>query len=451
MSAPVKKNDDISLEINGMTSEGSGVGRVDGFAVFVPFALPGERVSAHIIKASGSYAVGKLIRVETPSPERREPLCPVFSKCGGCSLQHMSYEAQLEFKRGVVHDALERLGGFEGVDVLPTIGMDEPLRYRNKGSFPFAEVKGRVRCGLFAPRSHRLIDIDDCIIESESAVCAARAVRDWANEYGVAAYDELTGRGVLRHVVTRECTGGCSVTVVTTGGLPHKEELIRALQGAVPRLVSVVHNVNSKSTNVICGNENRVIFGERSIMHTLCGLDFEVSAESFLQVNSIQTEKLYTLAAEALELSGGDTAADVFCGIGTITLMLAKRAKSVIGIEYVERAIMDARANALRNGIDNAEFFAGAAEELLPRLVAEGRRFDCVSLDPPRKGAEPEVLAAIANSGARRIAYVSCSPATLARDLKILASYGYEIRSVQPVDMFPMTAHVESVVLITKM
>ena len=450
MSAPVKKNDDISPEITGMTSEGHGVGRVDGFAVFVPFALPHERVTAHIIKVAGSYAVGKLVSVEEASPERAEPLCPVFLKCGGCALRHMRYEAQLEFKRGVVRDALERIGGFKGIEVKPTIGMDEPRRYRNKGSFPFGTVEGRAAFGLFAPRSHRLIEIEDCEIESESAVLAARAVRDWANAYGVPVYDETAGKGVLRHAVTRVCTGGVAVTVVTTGRLPHGEELIEMLKAAVPNLVSVVHNVNPRSTNVICGEENRVIFGEKTVLQRICGLDFEVSPESFLQVNPIQTEKLYSLAADALGLDGTETCADVFCGIGTIALMLAKRAKSVVGIEYVERAIEDAKANARRNGISNAEFFAGAAEDVLPRLVAEGLRFDCISLDPPRKGAEPEVLSAIAASGASKVVYVSCGPASLARDLKLLAGYGYEIQSVQPVDMFPMTAQVETVVRLSR-
>ncbi len=450
MNAPVKKNDDIVIEITGMSSEGSGVGRYEGFAVFVPFALPHETVEAHIIKVSGSYAVGKLTGVICASPDRVEPVCPAFTKCGGCALQHMSYAAQLGFKRNKVADALKRLGGIEDVEVKPTIGMDEPLRCRNKGSFPFAGIEGEVKWGLFAPRSHRLIPVTDCVIENESSISAAKAVAEWANANGVPAYDERSHTGILRHVVTRSCTGGTTVCIVTTGKLPNKDDITTRLKKAVPGLVSVVHNVNRADTNVIAGPESSVICGSDTVFQKICGLDFSVSSESFLQVNTVQTEKLYSLAIEGLELKGDESIADVFCGIGTISLLLAKKAGQVLGIECVPKAIENAKNNALINGIDNAEFVCGNAEEVLPRCVAAGRRFDCVTLDPPRKGAEPAVLDAIAQSGASKIAYISCDPATLARDLKLLKEKGCEIVSVQPVDMFPMTAHVETVVLMTK-
>lgn len=450
MNVPLKKNDDIELMISGMTAEGAGVGRHEGFAVFVTGALPGETVRAHIIKVAKSYAVGKLMEVITPSSDRTEPLCSVFPKCGGCSLQHMSYGAQLRYKRSVISDALERIGGFEGIEVKPVIGMDDIAGYRNKGSFPFAEVDGKLRWGLYSAGSHRLIAPANCMIEDPAAVAAANAVQKWAERYSVPAYDELTGKGVLRHVVTRRCTGGASVCVVTTGSLPHSETLIKLLIDDVPGLASVVHNINSKSTNVICGTEYRTVFGADTVRHSICGLDFNVSAESFLQVNTAQTEKLYSAALDALALTGEEDVADLFCGIGTISLLIAKKAKSVTGIEYVEKAIENARDNAQLNGIDNAEFFTGAAEDVLPRLVADGRRFDCVCLDPPRKGADIAALDAIAESGAKRIVYVSCDPATLARDLKILCENGYGIVSVQPVDMFPMTGHVECVVLMSR-
>lgn len=450
MSAPVKKNDDISLEITGLTSEGSGVGRYEGYAVFVPGAIPGETVNAHIIKAGSSYAVGKLCGVAAPSPERVVPPCPAFPRCGGCTLQHLDYSAQLKIKRETVLGALERIGGFSGVEVLPTVPCAEPLRCRNKGSFPFGSVDGKVVWGLYSPRSHRLIPLSDCLIESHAAVDAANAVCEWATRYSVPVYDERTGKGVLRHVVTRECTGGTAVCVVTTGKLPKDRELVAIIKNAVPNVVSLVHNVNTDSTNVICGKDFRVIDGDKRVMHELCSLRFLVSAESFLQVNTKQTEKLYSLAVGALELNGSERIADIFCGIGTISLMIAKKAASVLGIEFVERAVEDARRNAELNGIGNAEFLAGAAEEILPRLVAQGERFDGILLDPPRKGADKAVLDAIAQSGAGRIVYVSCDPATLARDLKTLCGYGYSIRSVRPVDMFPMTGHVESVVLMTK-
>lgn len=450
MERPLSKNDDIALEITGETSDGAGVGRYNGFAVFVPFALPGETVDAHIIKVTSSYAVGKLLSVNKPSAERVTPPCPSYYKCGGCALQHMKYEAQLEFKRVQVRDALERIGGFNGVYVRNTIGMREPLRYRNKGSFPFAEVDGEIKWGLYAARSHRLIDAGDCIIERPEAVAAANAVRDWAEANGVSAYSEECCSGVLRHVVTRALTGGTAVCVVTTGELPAKDDLIERLKAALPELKSVVHNVNRRDTNVICGDEYRLVWGDPTVKQIICGMDFEVSAESFLQVNPIQTEKLYGLAVEGLKLNGSETAADVFCGIGAISLLLAKRAKAVVGIEYVEKAIDDAKRNARLNGIANAEFYCGAAEKLLPRLVREGMRFDAITLDPPRKGADPAVLEAVVESGADRIAYVSCNPATLARDLKLLCARGYRIDSVQPVDMFPMTGHVETVVLMSR-
>ena len=446
-TAPVKKNDEITVLISGVTDEGAGVGRIDGFAVFVPYALPGETVRAHIIKVAKNYAVGKLIELIDASPDRVEPVCPHFYKCGACSLLHMNYTAQLEFKRRIVVDALERIGGFTGVKVEPTVGMDEPFRYRNKGCFPFAETEDGLHWGLYAARSHRLIPLNDCIIESKASVEAANAVLEWAKECGVPAYDEETGKGALRHVVTRSCTGGSSVCIVTTGRLPEKEKLVELLKKAVPDLKCVVHNINANRTNVIFGKVFRTVYGEDKLVHTLMGSSFEVSQESFLQVNTAQTEKLYSLAVEGLELTGKETVADVFCGIGTITLLLAKKAAHAVGIEYVPRAVKDAESNALLNGVSNAEFHTGAAEEVLPRLIAEGRKFDRICLDPPRKGADPAVIKAIADSKAERIAYVSCSPATLARDLKLLCSYGYSIERVAPMDMFPFTQHVETVVL----
>jgi len=450
MEKPLAKNDDITLEITGMSSEGAGVGRHEGFAVFVPYALPGEKVDVHIIKVASSYAVGKLTSVIKAAPQRVVPPCPSYKKCGGCSLQHMSYEAQLEFKRAQVKDALERIGGFNGVYVRHTIGMSEPLRCRNKGSFPFAEAEGEPRWGLYAARSHRLIETGDCIIERQEAITAAEAVREWAKVNQVSAYNEESCTGILRHVITRTLTGGTAVCVVTTGELPSEGDLIARLQTALPNVRSIVHNINRRDTNVICGDEYRVIWGASAVEQSICGLDFEVSAESFLQVNPVQTEVLYGLAMEGLDLGGDETVADVFCGIGTISLLLAKHAKSVVGIEYVEKAIEDAKRNAQRNGISNAEFFCGAAERVLPRLVRDGRRFEAVTLDPPRKGADPAVLDAVILSGAKRIAYVSCNPATLARDLKILRAGGYTLDSVQPVDMFPMTSHVETVVLMSR-
>lgn len=450
MSIPLKKNDEISLEITGLTSEGAGVGRAEGVAVFVNGALPGERIRAHIIKTAGSYAVGKLVDIDSESPVRVTPTCPVFGKCGGCSLQHMDYSAQLEAKRETVRNALERIGGFKDVEVMPTLGMDEPMRYRNKGSFPFGYINGKACFGLYAARSHRLVNASLCGIEKPEALAACRAAAEWANKFAVPVYDEETHTGVLRHVVTRIMTGGVCTVIVTTGSLPHKDELVKLLRDNVEGLASVYHNVNPKATNVILGEEYRLIWGSENVIHRLNGLEFSVSPESFLQVNTSQTERLYSTVLRELALSGNEVCADLFCGIGTISLLIARNAKKAVGIEYVSRAVEDAKRNAGLNGIENAEFYAGPAESLLPRLVEEGAKFDAAVLDPPRKGADKAVLRAIAESGARKVVYVSCDPATLARDLKVLAEYGYEIGRVQPVDMFPMTAHVECVTMMIK-
>lgn len=451
MKPPVEKNQQIELEISALASEGQGIGRVDGYAVFVAGALPGERVLAVIIKVTTSYAVGKLIRVLMAAKERVEPRCSAFGKCGGCSLQHLSYAAQLEVKRAAVRDALERIGGFAGVGVLPVIGMEHPWEYRNKGAFPFALVDGRVQAGFFAARSHRLIPLTHCDIEQPAIMETVRAVADWANEQGIAAYDEQTGKGILRHAVVRTTRAGdVMAAVVTAGRLVKEAELIKTLTARVPNLRSIVHNLNPKRTNVIFGDAFRCLWGQEKLTDELLGIRLEVSSASFLQVNPVQTERLYETAIEFAGLTGEEIAIDLYCGIGSISLALARKAKNVIGIESVPEAIADANANAMRNGIRNARFVCAPAEEELPRLVEEGIRPDVIVLDPPRKGAEPEVLRAIAASGAPRVVYVSCSPASLARDAKLLCELGYAIRAVKPVDMFAHSAHVETVVLMSR-
>lgn len=451
MLPPVKRNDDIELVVDALGSEGQGIGRYNGFAVFVPGALKGETVRAHIIKAAPNYAVGKLLGITAHSPDRAAPECPLFFRCGGCSLQHMHYGAQLRFKKQVVSDALRRIGGFEDVTVSDTLGMDDPWHYRNKGSFPFAMINGIVETGFFAPRSHRIVPLESCPIEQESAVKVALCVREWARKYGVAPYDEEAQTGLLRHAMARiAADGGVMAVIVSTGALPHEKELVAMLQEAVPQLKSVIHNVNAADTNVILGKQYKTLWGAEHIDHTLGSLTFEVSAASFLQVNTVQTEKLYETALAYLEPKHTETVADVYCGIGTISLLLASRAKRVIGIENVPQAVEDAKRNALKNRVENAEFLYGDAEELLPKLVQNGVRLDAAVVDPPRKGCGEAALCAIAESGVSRLVYVSCNPATLARDCKFLSALGYAIEAVQPVDMFPQTEHVESVVLMSR-
>ena len=444
---PVEKNEELELTIDSVTLEGAGVGRVDGFAIFVPGALAGERVRIHIIKATASYAVGKLLEVVTPSPHRATPLCPVYARCGGCAFGHVSYEEELRVKEQQVKDALARLGGLRDIPLLPIIGMDQPERYRNKGAFPFGMTEQGPAFGFYAPRSHRLVPVADCLIEQEGVCRAVAAVKAWADRFHIEPYDEQTGKGCLRHAVARVTTSGESmIVVVTRGELPHKKELADTLAFAD----SVYWNRNDKNTNVIFGDSFSLLSGKPTLRETLCGLDFEVSPRSFLQVNPAQTEKLYGAALELLAPQQNETVADVYCGIGTISLLLARKAGKVIGIEMVPEAVENARENVARNGIENAAFLCAPAEDALPMLVSEGKTIDCLTVDPPRKGCDPQVIDAILASGAQRMVYVSCNPATLARDVKRLTAGGFTVQAVQPVDMFPRCGHVETVVLLTR-
>ena len=446
-SLPVKKNDELELTVDSVTLEGAGVGRVDGFAVFVPGALAGERVRIHVIKATASYAVGKLLEVLETSPHRVDPLCPVYAKCGGCAFGHVTYEEELRIKERQVAEALNRLGGLKEVPLRPILGMDQPKRYRNKGAFPYGMTEKGSAFGFYAPRSHRLVPVDDCLIEQQSVCRGVNAVKAWADRYHIQPYDERTGKGCLRHAVARVTTSGeLMAVIVTKGDLPHRKELTDALSFAD----SVYLNRNDKNTNVIFGDRFTLLSGKPVLRETLSGLAFEVSPRSFLQVNPIQTEKLYGAALDLLAPQPHETVADVYCGIGTISLLLAQRAGQVVGIEVVPEAVENARENAARNGVQNAFFLCAPAEEALPKLVADGQIIDCLAVDPPRKGCDPQVIEAILASGAKRVAYVSCNPATLARDVKLLTAGGFIVQAVQPVDMFPRCGHVETVVLLSR-
>ena len=618
-AVPLKTGDEIEIEITALSSGGHGIGRYQGFAVFVPFTWMGDHITAQITKVQKNYAEAKLVDILIPSPERVEPPCPAFGNCGACSLMHASYSAQLEAKRRIVQDAFERIGGISGVTVKPTIGMDTPLCYRNKASFPFGNHNGRVVFGCYEKRSHRLIPLDGCLIQNEKSIIAMKTLCKWANDFGIRAYDPTpTGsmgngrrrardasavsstntkkQGILRHGVIRCTEGGTMVIVVTTGKLPHRDELVERLLSAIPDIKSIIHNVNPNDTNLIMGRENRVVFGSDTVIEDLNSLSFAVSAQSFLQVNPKQTIVLYNAAIDALELNMSDSVIDLYCGIGTISLLMAKRVKKVLGIEAVPAAIEDAKRNAVRNKLNNASFICGSVEDVLPKILRHGsvrhgtsarmtdngngmenrafacgsiktessesqgslsacdsaeggichgtldtgnesvacgsiktespesegslpacdsseggichgsvrhgvsaqmtdngngienRAFECGSikteshesqgslsandsneggtypgtlgagkeftalvLDPPRVGVDKAAIDAIAASGIGRIAYVSCNPATLARDCKLLCAGGYVINSVQPVDMFPETEHVETVCLLSKL
>ena len=441
------KNQCFEMTCDAFGQDAQGVCRHEGMAVFVPGLLPGERALVRIVKPEKRYAFGRVEKLLEKSPSRAEPFCPIYKRCGGCVCQHMTYEASLAFKCQQVQDLLQRVGGLS-IEVPPVWGMAHPFGYRNKGAYPVAQTDGAPACGFFAPRSHDLVPLPEngCAIQGEDSAKATQAVLNWMRENSVPAYDEQTGRGLVRHIMTRSTTSGeLMVVVVTRADIPKASRLIELLRAAVPGLCSVCLSVNSRRTNVILGTDIRVLWGKAAMEDTLCGLRFSVSPLSFFQVNPQQTERLYGLALEYAGLTGAETVVDAYCGAGTISLLLAQKAKKVIGIEIVPEAIQNANENAARNGIANAEFHVGATEELLPKLVENGLRPDVIVLDPPRKGCDPAVLQAIIAAAPKRVVYVSCGAPTLARDAKLLAEGGYAAEKVQCVDMFCWTGAVETV------
>lgn len=448
------KNQCFEMTCDAFGQDAQGVCRHEGMAVFVPGLLPGERALVRIVKPEKCYAFGRVEKLLEKSPSRAEPFCPIYKRCGGCVCQHMTYEATLAFKRQQVQDLLQRVGGLS-IEVPPVWGMAHPFGYRNKGAYPVAQTDGAPACGFFAPRSHDLVPLPEngCAIQGEDSAKATQAVLNWMRENSVPAYDEQTGRGLVRHIMTRSTTSGelMVVVVVTRADIPKASRLIELLRAAVPGLCSVCLSVNSRRTNVILGTDIRVLWGKAAMEDTLCGLRFSVSPLSFFQVNPQQTERLYGLALEYAGLTGAETVVDAYCGAGTISLLLAQKAKKVIGIEIVPEAIQNANENAARNGIANAEFHVGATEELLPKLVENGLRPDVIVLDPPRKGCDPAVLQAIIAAAPKRVVYVSCGAPTLARDAKLLAEGGYAAERVQCVDMFCWTGAVETVMLLSKL
>lgn len=448
----MRKNDDIILRITGMTAEGAGVGREEGMAVFVPFSAPGELVRAHVVKVHKSYAFAKMTEVLEGADDRIEPDCPVFGRCGGCVYRHLSYEAELAVKRRRVEDALTRIGGIT-VPVPPVMGSERVDGYRNKAQYPVAREKGELRIGFFSPRSHRIADCRDCRLQPPEFTAAVKTVADWMERYRIPAYDEGVHQGLVRHIYLRkgEATGQIMVCLVANGRtLPHSDELVKGLREQVPGLASVVLNVNQKRTNVIVGETCLTLWGAPFIEDRLCGIRVTISPLSFYQVNRSQCEQLYQKAAEYAGLTGTQTVLDLYCGTGTIGLSMAHRAGRVIGAEVVREAVEDAKGNAAANGIHNASFLCADAAAAAAQLAAKGVRPDVVLLDPPRKGCGEGLVSIVSQMGPKRIVYVSCDPATLARDVKEFAGHGYQVGAVQPVDMFPRTAHVETVVLLSK-
>ena len=423
----------------------NGITHADGITVFVPGLLPGETADIRIVKAEKRYAFGRVETLLTESPERRTPPCPCYAKCGGCAGMHMSYEETLRAKQQAVRDVLRRIGGIEAEVPLP-LGMEDPYHYRNKTAMPVAMVDDKPRAGYYRPRSHDLTPVDSCLLAMPPADEIVKTVLSWMNEYRIPAYDEADKTGLIRHIITRTNRKGQSMVTLASAEppIPRQDELCSQLM-TVPGVVSVCLTVNARGDNVILGDSYTVLAGVPRLEDTLCGLSYQLSPLSFFQVNPVQTELLYQTAIRFAALKPTDRVADVYCGAGTISLLAAQQAGHVTGIEIVPQAIEDAKENACRNGITNAVFLCGAAEQVLPALVKDGLRPDVILLDPPRKGADPAVLTAIAEAAPDRIVYVSCDPATLARDLKQLTASGYRLNAVQPVDMFCWTGHVETV------
>jgi 23S rRNA (uracil1939-C5)-methyltransferase len=445
---PIAKNETVELIIEDLSHEGNGVGRYKGYTLFVPGALPGERIMAKAIKLKKQFGYARLVEILEPAASRTEPPCPIYKRCGGCMLQHMEYEAQLAFKRKLVEDNLRRIGKIEGVPVHPTIGMDNPWRYRNKAQVPIGEQEGGLIGGFYAQRSHEIIDMEACLIQHEKSDEVVARVKEIAGKYGVRAYDEETHRGLLRHVVTKVgfATGEVMIVLVTNGEkIPNRDALVQELAETISGVKSIVQNINAKRTNVIFGEETRVLWGEEYIYDTIGDVKFAISARSFYQVNPVQTERLYGKALEYAALKGEENVIDAYCGIGTISLFLAQKAKHVFGVEIVPDAIEDAKRNARLNGMENVTFAVGEAETVIPQWYEEGNAADVIVVDPPRKGCDEKLLETIIAMKPERVVYVSCNPSTLARDLRILEDGGYRTVEVQPVDMFPHTTHVESV------
>ena len=438
----LEKGSVYTAVIDGYSSEGLGIARVNGAVVFVPHAVRGEEIDLRITKVMKTSCAGEIVKIHNPSPERMEPECPYAGKCGGCAYRHLTYPEELWAKRQRVQDALTRIGGLD-LTVEEILGAKNPEHYRNKSQYPVSAGK----VGFYRARTHDVVDIERCLIQKPQADAAAAALRDYMRDFAVPSYDEQTGKGWLRHLYVRTTRRGESLVCVLANGerLPHEEELVGRLRRAVPDCVGVVLGVNTRRGNTILGERYRTLWGVDTLEDELCGLTFRLSVPSFYQVNHPQAEVLYGKALEFAGLTGTELAVDLYCGAGTITQVLARQARHVIGGEIVPEAIRDARASARRNGVENVEFLEGDAADVAAELARRQLRPDVICVDPPRKGLAPEVIASIAAMAPRRVVYVSCDPGTLGRDVKRFAEMGYLARRAVAVDLFPRTRHVETV------
>lgn len=447
MTLPVKKNDRKIVYIEDLTHDGNGVAKIDGYPLFIKGALPNEKVEIHVLKTLKKYGFAKVVEIIEPSPDRVDAPCIYFDKCGGCQLQHLSYEGQLKWKESMVRNVMKRIGKIDA-PVLPVKGMKDPWNYRNKSQIPFSMSETGPIAGFYKSKTHEIVDMERCIIQVSEADAIMANLKKELNDIGLQPYTEETHEGMLRHVVIRKgrASGEVMIVLVTTNrNFPQKDAAIDVIRKLVPNVTSIVQNVNSQKTNVIFGNETITLWGQDTIEDTIGDVRFEISARSFYQVNPVQTEVLYKQALDYAQLTGSETVIDAYCGIGTISLFLAQKSKYVMGVEIVEQAIEDAKRNAELNRFENTYFEAGPAEEVIPRWYSEGKTADVLVVDPPRKGCDEALLNTIIEHKPKRVVYVSCNPATLARDLRILEDGGYETKEIQPVDMFPQTTHVECV------
>lgn len=440
----------IEVEIIDLNHTVQGVAKIDNFVVFVQGAITGDVALIEITEAKKNYAVGRLIKIIKPSIYRINPPCDYYEQCGGCQLMHMDYKEQLKYKKDRVINELKRAGiNFEEPIVEDTIGMENPFRYRNKTAFSVTEKKNEIHIGPYEQGTYNTVDIDGCLIQSSQADEIVKHFKELMIKYNIKAYDKKSGKGTIRNIVIRNSRiNDLMLTIVTTsGGFQHKDLIIKELISKIPNIKTIVQNINSKNTNLVMGSKNITLYGEGSINDTIDDLAFTISPETFFQINPIQTEKLYKTAIEYADIDKNDVCFDIYCGIGTISLMAAKQAKKVYGVEIVEQSIINARENAKTNNISNVEFFAGKAEQIVPKLYKKNIKTDVVIVDPPRKGCEKEVIDTIINMSPKKVVYVSCNPSTLARDIKLLESGGFSLQKVQPVDQFPWTGHVECVIL----
>ena len=444
----VEKNQDYNVEILDMGIDGEGIAKIDGYTTFVKGALKGEKAKIKMVKVNKDYGFGKLLEIEEASKMREEPICPNFGRCGGCNLQHLNYEAQLLHKVEIVKNTLRKQLGYEPL-VDEIIGMGIPYNYRNKAQYPVADGK----IGFYADRSHDLIENETCYIQNTLTDRLAKDAFKVLMKYGISSYNEKSGKGVLRHIVTRVGvnTNQFMLVIVTNGEeLKNKDKIVNEITSMYPTITSIIQNINSENTNVILGEKCITLYGQDFIIDRLGDYKFKISPLSFYQVNPVQTEILYTLAKEFADLNGDETVFDLYCGIGTISIFMADSCKKVYGVEVVPQAIENANENAEMNEVRNTEFYVGEVEKVIPKLYEEGLKADVVFVDPPRKGCDMTALQTIMDMKPKKVVYISCNPATLARDLKILTEECFEIKGVKLVDMFAHTSHVESVVLLCR-